>query len=87
MQPFVMLFWRITVAPALRMLQHLKRKYPSENIVKSVEKQKQTKLDAFAKKLACSGIISDRIADMIIKDLRPINIICGHGFQELISFL
>ena len=73
------------------MLQHLKRKHPCKNIVKSVEKQKQMKLDTFAKKRACSaervGVISNRIADMIIKDLRPINIISGHGFQELISFL
>ena len=37
------------------MLQHLKRKHPCENIVKSVEKQKQTKLDVFAKKRACSA--------------------------------
>lgn len=73
------------------MLQHLKRKHPCEYVVKPREKQKQKKLDIFAKKRACSteraGMISDRIANVIIKDLRPINIVSGQGFQELISFL
>ena len=73
------------------MLQHLKRKHPCEHIVKPEEKQKQKKLDTFTRKHACSAeradVISDRIANMIIKDLRPINIVNGKGFQELISFL
>ena len=73
------------------MLQHLKRKHPCEYIDKPEEKQKQKKLDIFAKKCACSaeraGVISDRIPNVIIKDLRPISIVSGQGFQELISFL
>ena len=47
----------------------------------------QTKLDTFTKKRACSaeqvGAISDRNAAMIIKNLRPINIVSGHGVQDI----
>ena len=73
------------------LLQHLKRKHPCEYTDKPKKKQKQKKLDIFAKKHACSakqaGAISDRIGNMIIKDLHPISIVYGQGFQELISFL
>ena len=70
------------------MLQHLKGKHPCEYIVKPEEKQKQKKLDIFTRKYACSaekaGIISNRIANTIIKDLCPINIVNGMDFQELL---
>lgn len=45
------------------MLQHLRRKHPSENLVKPPDKQKQTKLDIFSRKRVCAieraGAISD----------------------------
>ena len=69
----------------------LKRKHPVENPIKSADKQKQTTLDIFLKKHACSteraGAISDHITNFIVKDLRPINTVSGKGFQELIAFL
>ena len=67
------------------MLQHLKRKHPVENPIKPPDKQRQTKLDVFSKKRDCSteraGAISDQIANFIIKDLRPINVVSGQGFS------
>ena len=73
------------------MLQHLKRKDSVENPIKPLDKQRQTKLDGFSKKRVCStelaGAISKRIANLIIKDLRPINIVSGQGFQDLMAFL
>ena len=71
------------------MLQHLKKKHRCEHIGIPEEKQKQKKLDTFTRKHAGSAqralIISNRICNMIIKDLCPINIINGKGFQELLS--
>ena len=73
------------------MLQHLKRKHLIENPSKPPDKQRQTKLDVFSKKRVCSteraGAISNQIANFIIKDLRPINIVSGQGFQELMALL
>ena len=73
------------------MLQHLKRKHPIENPIKPADKQKQTKLDVFSRKRVCSpeqaSAVSDRIANLMIKDLWPINIVSGQGFQDLMAFL
>ena len=71
------------------MKEHLKRKHPADNPTE--DGYKQRKLDVLAKKRSCSseqaGAISERIAMMIVKDLRPINIVNGEGFQQLIGFL
>ena len=71
------------------MKEHLKRKHPADNPTE--DGYKQRKLDVFAKKRSCSservGAISEQIVMMIVKDLRPISIVNGKGFQQLIRFL
>ena len=51
----------------------------------------QAKLDVFTKNRVCSpersAIISDLITQIIVKDLRPINLVNGRGFQQLIAYL
>ena len=73
------------------MLQHLSRKHPAENVVKTSDGRKQTNLDVFTRKRACSneraGAISDRIASFIVKDLHPINLVAGKGFKDLMTYL
>ena len=48
-------------------------------------------MDIYRKKRSCSNeraaAISNLIAGMIVKDLRPINVVNGKGFQELMSYL
>jgi len=73
------------------MKEHLKRKHPADSTFSAEDGYKQRQLDAFAKKQPCSseraGAISERIAVMIVRDLHPINIVNGEGFQQLIGFL
>ena len=70
------------------MKEHLKWKQPADNPTE--DGYKQRKLDVLAKKRSCSsewaGAISEQIVMMIVKDLRPINIVNGEGFQQLIGF-
>ena len=73
------------------MLQHLSRKHPAKNIVKTSDGRKQTSIDGFTRKRSCSNeqaaAISDRIASFIVKDLRPINLVAGRGFINLMAYL
>ena len=78
------------------MKEHLKRKHPVEDSTigkesTSSRSRKQAKLDVFTKKRSCSpqraAVISDLIAQVIVKDLRPINMVNGEGFQRLIAYL
>ena len=73
------------------MLQHLSRKHPAKNIVKTSDGRKQTSIDGFTRKRSCSNeraaAISDRIASFIVKDLRPINLVAGRGFLNLMAYL
>ena len=71
------------------MKEHLKRKHPAdfENHVDGSVPKKQQKLDTFTRKPSCSNeraaVISNLIAGVIIKDLRPINLVNGTGFDSL----
>ena len=71
--------------------EHLKRKHPVGSPFSAKDGYKQRKLDIFAreKKQLCSseraGAISKRIAVMIVRDLCPINIVNGKGFQQFWS--
>ena len=73
------------------MLQHLSRKHPAKKIAKISDEHKQTSLDGFTWKRTCSNkwaaAISDRIASFIVKDLRPIDLVAGRGFKNLITYL
>ena len=54
-------------------------------------KSEQTRLDSFIRNLACPQIrseaITDCVAGVIIKDLKPINFVDGEGFQNLMKFM
>jgi len=74
------------------MKEHLKRKHPTEDPFKERDElRKQAKLDIFTRSRVCSpekaAVISEMITQVIIKDLRPINLVNGKGFQELIAYL
>ena len=75
------------------MKEHLKRKHPVdfENQAEKDVPRKQQKLDVFTKKSSCSteraAISSNLIAGVIIKDVRPINMVNGAGFQQLMAYL
>ena len=75
------------------MKEHLKRKHPVdfENQAEKDVPRKQQKLDVFTRKSSYSteraAIISNLIAGVIIKDLRPINMVNGAGFQQLMAYL
>ena len=78
------------------MKEHLKRKHPAEDSTigkesSSSKSRKQARLDVFTKKRSCSpqraAVISDLITQVIVKDLRPINMANGEGFQQLIAYL
>ena len=51
---------------------------------------KQTRLDNFFRSVVCprtrSKAITDCVAGVTIKDLRPISLVDGEGFQSLVSF-
>ena len=77
------------------MKELLKRKHPVdfENQAEKDVHRKQQKLDVhvFTRKSSCSteraAIASNLVAGVIIKDLRPINMVNGAGFRQLMAYL
>ena len=80
------------------MREHLKRRHYTtfcENTMNdssdTPSASKQTRLDSFTRSIACSQArskaITNCIAGVIIKDLRPISLVDGEGFQSLMRFV
>ena len=80
------------------MKELLKRKNPVdfENQAEKRRTQKTAKIRCtctcvFTRKSSCSteraAIVSNLVAGVIIKDLRPINMVNGAGFQQLMAYL
>ena len=80
------------------MREHLKRRHytlfceaTTSDTSDMSSTSKQTRLDSFTCNLSCSWTrskaITDCVAGVIIKDLRPINFVDGEGFQNLMKFV
>ena len=70
------------------MNEHLKLKHPLDSELPE-SKSKRIKLATFTKK--CSKGRTDRINTLIVRmiarDIRPLNVVNGEGFNALISYL
>ena len=81
------------------MREHLKRRHytafcevaTTANDSSDTPVSKQTRLDNFCHSVVCPRTrlkaITDCMAGVIIKDLRPISLVDGEGFQSLMSFV
>lgn len=77
------------------MREHLKRRHPATLDIHDAShgeaKRKQRKIISYTRNLVCSNsrsiAITELIAYVIIKDLRPVNLVNGQGFQKLIAYL
>ena len=77
------------------MCEHLKRHTAfceaTMNDSSDTSASKQTRLDSFTRSVVCprtrSKAITDRVAGVIIKDLRLISLVDWEGFQSLMSFV
>ena len=79
------------------MHEHLKKRHytafceATTNDSSDTSASKQTRLDSFTRSVVYprtrSKAITDRVAGVIIKDLRPISLVDGEGFQSLMSFV
>ena len=75
------------------MKEHLKWKHPADESLKESERPacKQAMLYVFTKSCICSpersALISGLITQVIAKDLCPINLVNGRGFQQLFAYL
>ena len=76
------------------MREHLKRRHPATLDTRDASnevKSKQRKIISYTRNLVCSSTrsiaITELIAYVIIKDLGPVNLVNGQGFQKLIAYL
>lgn len=72
--------------------EHLKRKHPLQfSEAEQPVAKKQKMIDTYTRRSTCSSdraaVITNLVAGVIIRDLRPINMVNGEAFQALMRYL